>query len=117
MRRPPRSPLFPSTPLFRPRARPRQDRNPAATPESVGLVAALLDSGDRKSTRLNSSHLAISYAVFCLIRGATRNQAEWFALNRQKYLQHCPLFNDLILILSAVPNARASSPSATDFHN
>src|SRR5690625_7849670 len=36
----------------------RQDGGPAD--------AALLDDGDRKSTRLNSSHVAISYAVFCL---------------------------------------------------
>src|SRR2546426_5302025 len=84
IRRPPRSTLFPYTTLFRspadtrgsrageggplvPRSplrlngipvAPRQD--PPAPPVRLSL------SGDRKSTRLNSSHLVISYAVFCL---------------------------------------------------
>src|SRR5256885_6215816 len=71
IRRPPRSTLFPYTTLFRSVARaatwswgtgevgsggsrrPRQDKKRGA-------------EGDRKSTRLNSSHLVISYAVFCL---------------------------------------------------
>src|SRR6266571_628377 len=60
IRRPPRSTLFPYTTLFRsPRRRGRGDRQLAAT-----RPAALW--GDRKSTRLNSSHMSISYAVFCL---------------------------------------------------
>src|SRR5690349_22415351 len=78
IRRPPRSTLFPYTTLFRSRDRPvfarmqvtalfrlvelspyRDGRSPPPqTPENVG--------GDRKSTRLNSSHVEISYAVFCL---------------------------------------------------
>src|ERR1035438_10777325 len=37
-----------------------------ATPEALARLTELLDSSDRKSTRLNSSHLGISYAVFCL---------------------------------------------------
>src|SRR5262245_62302341 len=85
-RRPPRSTLFPYTTLFRSGA----DEDPggalieavddagpplAADGETlVGLVVALDPLGpvrrrqreDRKSTRLNSSHLGISYAVFCL---------------------------------------------------
>src|SRR2546426_6795712 len=77
IRRPPRSTLFPYTTLFRsggevPRrlaahgggrqgdaraqSAARQDRRPGG----------VRDDGDRKSTRLNSSHLVISYAVFCL---------------------------------------------------
>src|ERR1035438_10564152 len=61
IRRPPRSTLFPYTTLFR-SACPRE--NAAAPPPA----AAMTDRGrtDRKSTRLNSSHLGISYAVFCL---------------------------------------------------
>src|SRR2546430_2842840 len=65
IRRPPRSTLFPYTTLFRStrgRARtraPRRDRGPRA-PGPGGA------SRDRKSTRLNSSHSQISYAVFCL---------------------------------------------------
>src|SRR2546430_10631274 len=74
IRRPPRSTLFPYTTLFRsaegsrgradPRGRtrenrPRQDRGPRNVQRRGGR-------GDRKSTRLNSSHSQISYAVFCL---------------------------------------------------
>src|SRR5471030_3494325 len=60
IRRPPRSTLFPYTTLFRSCRRLWPD--PAA--QGVGYAApGLLD---RKSTRLNSSHLGISYAVFCL---------------------------------------------------
>src|SRR5207249_6373574 len=62
-RRTPRSTLFPYTTLFRSRGIDSAvDRGPV--PERV-LVAAH-DRGDRKSTRLNSSHVSISYAVFCL---------------------------------------------------
>src|SRR5258707_1675879 len=64
IRRPPRSTLFPYTTLFR-------SRELLAVvlhhPELRRLGAAARDDeGDRKSTRLNSSHLGISYAVFCL---------------------------------------------------
>src|SRR5256885_7757315 len=74
IRRPPRSTLFPYTTLFR-------SRNVSGLPWSVADVAvnvfgpAVVPSVqlvtaatplDRKSTRLNSSHLVISYAVFCL---------------------------------------------------
>src|SRR3712207_8296770 len=87
IRRPPRSTLFPYTTLFRSLqvvggdAR-RGDEDPAlprerllpAPVEEIGDVGVLLRLGqvaleeprDRKSTRLNSSHANISYAVFCL---------------------------------------------------
>src|ERR1039457_6500960 len=61
IRRPPRSPLFPYTTLFR-----------SAEADVIGLRQGTDFLGhphaqlDRKSTRLNSSHLVISYAVFCL---------------------------------------------------
>src|SRR5256885_8656276 len=64
IRRPPRSTLFPYTTLFRSVGEPREQlrilrgRN--------GAREALVHVVDRKSTRLNSSHLVISYAVFCL---------------------------------------------------
>src|SRR2546422_10957866 len=70
IRRPPRSTLFPYTTLFRSQSEPRllsrgdraQGRQGAqALPRQVEAT-----SGDRKSTRLNSSHGYISYAVFCL---------------------------------------------------
>src|SRR2546430_92123 len=64
IRRPPRSTLFPYTTLFRsPRRSRRADRAqmaPAARQDAADR------HGDRKSTRLNSSHSQISYAVFCL---------------------------------------------------
>src|SRR5437899_7455032 len=64
IRRPPRSTLFPYTTLF------RSELEPAAFVflRLVGAAGKLVDDllGDRKSTRLNSSHLGISYAVFCL---------------------------------------------------
>src|SRR2546430_10540417 len=95
IRRPPRSPLFPYPPLFR-SAGPPENSPPQAVPpqaehgawieataqtallrfstagsvddgKSTLIGRLLYDSkGDRKSTRLNSSHSQISYAVFCL---------------------------------------------------
>src|SRR5437773_9035620 len=67
IRRPPRSTLFPYTTLFRSRLR---RRLPVERRDLV-LEVSLADVGrqplrDRKSTRLNSSHITISYAVFCL---------------------------------------------------
>src|SRR5256885_9325902 len=68
IRRPPRSTLFPYTTLFRSGA-----AQPVAHVVRPGERAALhrrrrraRPGGDRKTTRLNSSHLVISYAVFCL---------------------------------------------------
>src|SRR5215472_18857586 len=59
IRRPPRSTLFPYTTLFRSPA-------PRCTGSSRRCPRRRRGPGDRKSTRLNSSHLGISYAVFCL---------------------------------------------------
>src|SRR5438876_11667677 len=69
IRRPPRSTLFPYTTLFRSRGDRRQERPPRT--KTLALVVAAAKEGrprriDRKSTRLNSSHPSISYAVFCL---------------------------------------------------
>src|SRR3989454_9383047 len=86
IRRPPRSTLFPYTTLFRslwnPAARPRGGivvvditlfrRDILVGPSSAGRTVRVgegyrpISLVDRKSTRLNSSHLVISYAVFCL---------------------------------------------------
>src|SRR2546430_6873966 len=93
IRRPPRSTLFPYTTLFRSRPTTASEttrktltssayesrhrlvldslcaigRKPEDRPYPQGsAVRALLPGGDRKSTRLNSSHSQISYAVFCL---------------------------------------------------
>src|SRR2546426_6040156 len=70
IRRPPRSTLFPYTTLFRShphkhgKAEPR--KGVAATPRLRFGTSVFGHWQDRKSTRLNSSHLVISYAVFCL---------------------------------------------------
>src|SRR2546430_3480407 len=71
IRRPPRSTLFPYTTLFRspagdgPRApAPLHALRPRGEPQHRCLARRAV--GDRKSTRLNSSHSQISYAVFCL---------------------------------------------------
>src|SRR3712207_7535438 len=88
IRRPPRSTLFPYTTLFRsprgarPAAAQAADRlapgRPAGPhgPQPVGCInpnfSAVASNGeDRKSTRLNSSHANISYAVFCLKKKKT----------------------------------------------
>src|SRR5256885_5223499 len=63
IRRPPRSTLFPYTTLFRSHERAVQD---APRNQQIRQNLALAPQRDRKSTRLNSSHLVISYAVFCL---------------------------------------------------
>src|SRR5256885_13185226 len=69
IRRPPRSTLFPYTTLFRSRLPPRRGGlpEPRRGPErTLREPRRRGGGGDRKSTRLNSSHLVISYAVFCL---------------------------------------------------
>src|SRR5471030_3394551 len=68
IRRPPRSTLFPYTTLFRSAQGRRIDppgRLEPRHPQPQGI--------DRKSTRLNSSHLGISYAVFCLKKKKNNN--------------------------------------------
>src|SRR2546430_3552295 len=75
IRRPPRSTLFPYTTLFRSSSAPGNGESGKGLADQViKLVKSLaeggricdLGCGDRKSTRLNSSHSQISYAVFCL---------------------------------------------------
>src|SRR5258705_9062952 len=68
IRRPPRSTLFPYTTLFR---SPSGGGAFIPGPEAIPLMG--LPEPDRKSTRLNSSHLGISYAVFCL----KKKKLEW----------------------------------------
>src|SRR3712207_7715054 len=72
IRRPPRSTLFPYTTLFRSDLEPPLgDDIPVAEPiteldVTAGPLVGTVVEADRKSTRLNSSHANISYAVFCL---------------------------------------------------
>src|SRR3989442_7282976 len=69
IRRPPRSTLFPYTTLFRSPPCHRCEDVASVKRLAHGLQKIVLRGGDildRKSTRLNSSHVRISYAVFCL---------------------------------------------------
>src|SRR2546426_8485870 len=79
IRRPPRSTLFPYTTLFRSYRRPHPYRSGSTRQIAIRLLGqqdfadgsfspsrSRSSCRDRKSTRLNSSHLVISYAVFCL---------------------------------------------------
>src|SRR2546426_7730764 len=86
IRRPPRSTLFPYTTLFRsPRgAEQLTDRPGFQQRIRLGARADALDRfvRDRKSTRLNSSHLVISYAVFCLKKKKNLNVSKTEPTNR-----------------------------------
>src|SRR2546427_7244861 len=88
IRRPPRSTLFPYTTLFRSlelervRAPERHRQVPGFEPSAQALLGSRREHhaadrrahcGDRKSTRLNSSHSQISYAVFCLKKKKKRS--------------------------------------------
>src|SRR3989442_7913568 len=92
IRRPPRSTLFPYTTLFRSchyrdfrelpaaSARACPARHPASGEPFVGWHPALAVAHvDRKSTRLNSSHVRISYAVFCLKKKKYSKVQHFFA--------------------------------------
>src|SRR2546427_3768556 len=100
IRRPPRSTLFPYTTLFRSRGveevgagvvereaeaarRLHRHRHLLALPEPAPR------DRDRKSTRLNSSHSQISYAVFCLKK-------------KKKKIEHCQLRGDIVLDRHAI---------------
>src|SRR5438552_18991807 len=81
LRRPPRSTLFPYTTLFRSREKVGgvpPEQTDATNPLYRRYYAVFMDrllEVDRKSTRLNSSHQIISYAVFCLKKKKKKNNA------------------------------------------
>src|SRR5256885_8238843 len=77
IRRPPRSTLFPYTTLFRSHLHPPLRRGAGSKPRPSPFLAlgrVQKQRVDRKSTRLNSSHLVISYAVFCLKKKKKTNK-------------------------------------------
>src|SRR5690349_23446915 len=88
IRRPPRSTLFPYTTLFRSVGR----RGRRVTERRAKETGARVDvqMTDRKSTRLNSSHVEISYAVFCLKKKKKKNKKN---LNPQKHIHHTYRYN------------------------
>src|SRR5260221_10747497 len=96
IRRPPRSTLFPYTTLFRSVSDPRTlsvvfaPSGPCSLfwREVFGLIASALgkdyiydEFGDRKSTRLNSSHTVISYAVFCLKKKKRKESRHYLVMD------------------------------------
>src|SRR5690625_6520653 len=94
---PPRSTLFPYTTLFRSQGKHRCRTSAQQCPAQSERYSASNISDflrgifgwdrnriDRKSTRLNSSHVAISYAVFCLKKKSKYNQAQICNSERQK---------------------------------
>src|SRR5690242_21610403 len=91
IRRPPRSTLFPYTTLFRSWAAARRTRRAAPpdsprTASSSPCVDRAAQGEDRKSTRLNSSHMSISYAVFCLKK---KNRKKYEPESDMKYGVGC----------------------------
>src|SRR2546422_5971042 len=74
IRRPPRSTLFPYTTLFRSRFEAGARRKVEALGSRFVGTVVVGDTEDRKSTRLNSSHGYISYAVFCLKKKKTNRR-------------------------------------------
>src|SRR5438105_11707223 len=101
IRRPPRSTLFPYTTLFRSEiffVGRNMDADRAA---QIGLVNHVVDADelDRKSTRLNSSHEWISYAVFCLKKKKKKNNKESRKKSqeqRQQHMHESEVLNDTV---------------------
>src|SRR5207253_6010973 len=83
LRRPPRSTLFPYTTLFR-----SQHREHERDDRHCRGPAAAAAAEDRKSTRLNSSHVAISYAVFCLKKKKKKKKKIYLRTNYPMYYLH-----------------------------
>src|SRR5438309_2992357 len=87
IRRPPRSTLFPYTTLFRSPvdADERGRLRNGAAPIKFRLLGTFSAAADRKSTRLNSSHSSISYAVFCLKKKKNKSNGQHLNMNQQQY--------------------------------
>src|SRR2546427_5385771 len=93
IRRPPRSTLFPYTTLFRSLRQNGKTRSEGrfqtsgkiGGPGGQGSCRRQAAGGDRKSTRLNSSHSQISYAVFCLKKKKKKDKIENYRLLTENY--------------------------------
>src|SRR2546430_4168771 len=100
IRRPPRSTLFPYTTLFRSTvgdSAAAKSTNPINNGQwhHVGLTRDSVSGQDRKSTRLNSSHSQISYAVFCLKKKKTQHNPMRIASTLPSSSQKAPLWTRL----------------------
>src|SRR5690348_18136926 len=101
LRRPPRSTLFPYTTLFRSFAKSGKEgaeEEPLIVPTDVACAqsdeeraheadAEVQEAEDRKSTRLNSSHPSISYAVFCLKKKKKQTEKRTTYIAIHKHVQ------------------------------
>src|SRR5437899_9687206 len=92
IRRPPRSTLFPYTTLFRSAVFVAAQRRHPMRVARVHRVRQLHECIDRKSTRLNSSHLGISYAVFCLKKKKKINNNDISTARQGRVLKSHKLF-------------------------
>src|SRR2546430_5493321 len=101
IRRPPRSTLFPYTTLFRSNLAVMYFHNDGTTPpqficddngthRKLDIIMSGLMTVDRKSTRLNSSHSQISYAVFCLKKKKQTRSSRTY-LSRAQLVAQCTL--------------------------
>src|SRR5258708_13264966 len=88
IRRPPRSTLFPYTTLFRSAETTATQPLSFAAFAIICAVLAMQDASptDRKSTRLNSSHQIISYAVFCLKKKNTEHHNRYITITKDRIL-------------------------------
>src|SRR5690349_22815134 len=85
IRRPPRSTLFPYTTLFRSDGEMSGAATyPTTAPAGEGLPKYKQQRVDRKSTRLNSRHVEISYAVFCLKKKKKKRTKKTTDMNNHK---------------------------------
>src|SRR5437773_5231114 len=101
LRRPPRSTLFPYTTLFRslPAGSCRHERGAGRTACSTGPGARpAATSRDRKSTRLNSSHITISYAVFCLKKKKKKKKKKYKKQKAKKKYEYIDHVKNLIVL-------------------
>src|SRR5436309_12219309 len=100
IRRPPRSTLFPYTTLF------RSDEVPCGASHNACYISAYGHARreDRKSTRLNSSHVKISYAVFCLKKKKKKKKKNKNTLTRKRDTHTKPKNMTLINITTRSKN-------------
>src|SRR6266576_5458286 len=116
IRRPPRSTLFPYTTLFR-------SGVPGQEPPEMSLVqndhmvqAFTTDTPDRKSTRLNSSHVEISYAAFCLKTDADRLRSGCGRVGRPTLRRRLPAGHHALFFLQRLhPRTSTLFPYTTLF--
>src|ERR1022692_3189682 len=108
IRRPPRSSLFPYTTLF------RSQRGVEGVEVPPRLVHAGGGTSDRKSTRLNSSHLVISYAVFCLKK---KNTAMGMGITETRASENGPFPKRTTIEITTAAMTTASGAAGFFFFN